>query len=57
MTTCESIAVLFFGTKVALSTSWFLHRWLNTSSAAGTHLYGHVRVTLLSRCSTHSLSQ
>lgn len=52
-----SSCAFFFGTKVALCTSLFLHRGFSVSSAGGTCLSGHVGVTLQCGCSADSPSQ
>lgn len=57
ITSCAGTTALFFGTKVALSTSLFLHRGFSASSAGGTCLSGHVGVTMQCGCSGHSPSQ
>lgn len=57
ITSCVAIAALFFGTKVALSTSLLLHRGFSVSGAGGICLSGHVGVTLKRGCSARSPSQ
>lgn len=54
ITLCVAIAALFFGTKVALSTSLLLHRGFSVSGAGGICLSGHVGVTSQRGCSARS---